>query len=293
MFTFFTKPYPYLFTPKRSIIGAIIIGLFIGISTYFILGDTWIFQNFSISITQMSFYFGLITFASIILVFGLITSVFISEKQRDNWTFIKEISLYIVLIIIISILNFILISFVSIIHFDEPFKIFIYDVLPIVTIFAIIPVSIRIWLNYTLTLLENLQNTQSFNEELVKMMNTNNKIEKEEIVALPTNNLNEIIKFDLNKLLFIRAENNYIEVYIKDNDKVVNRLYRASVQIAEDKLCVFPQIVRTHRSYLVNIKNIKTTTGNARNYQLFFEGTDRVVPVARGRFKEFNAAFSS
>ena len=193
--------------------------------------------------------------------------------------------------IIISIVNFILISFVSVKPFDEPIKIFFYDVFLMVAIFAIIPVSVRIWLNYTLTLLKNLQNTQSFNDELVKMMNTNNKIEKGEIVALPTNNLNEIIKFDLNKLLFIRAENNYIEVYIKDNGKVDNYLYRANMQIAEDKLCIFPQIVRTHRSYLVNIKNIKTTSGNARNYQLFFEGTDQLVPVARARFKDFNTAF--
>jgi len=39
------------------------------------------------------------------------------------------------------------------------------------------------------------------------------------------------------------------------------------------------------------VYNQKLTTGNARNYQLLFEGTDQIAPVARSRFKDFNTAF--
>jgi len=63
------------------------------------------------------------------------------------------------------------------------------------------------------------------------------------------------------------------------------------LQTVEDNMKNYPNIIRTHRSYMVNVKNIKLTTGNARNYQLFFEGTNQIVPVARSRFKAFNTVF--
>ena len=289
MLNLLSKPYPYLFSLKRTIISSIVIGVFIGISSFFSFNGMF-FQDLIISKLEMSLCFGLITFLSIIIVFGLIPFSFISETQRDNWTFLKEISLFPILIFVISVLNTFFIIFVSTNPVSEPFNLFLYA-LALVSIFAIFPIVVRIWLNYTFILIKNLQQTQVYNQKLVEIINANNKIEEQKIIEIHTENQNEILKLDINTLLFIRAENNYVEVYIKKSKQVTKSLYRMSLQTVEDNMKNYPNIIRTHRSYMVNVKNIKLTTGNARNYQLFFEGTNQIVPVARSRFKDFNTAF--
>lgn len=292
MHNLLSKPYPFLFSLKRSIISAIVIGMFIGISSFYSMHKVQIYQDLIISKMEMSFSFGLITFLSIILVFEFIPSMFISETQRENWTFIKETSLFVVLIIVISILNTVLLILVSVNTIDEPIIIF-FQTLILASAFAVIPILFRIWLNYTFILTKNLQQAQLYNKKLVETIDRNKKIEKEEIVEISTDNQNETLKLDINSLLFIRAENNYVEVYTNSINQVTKNLYRVSLQTVENNTNNYPNIIRTHRSYIVNVKNIKLTTGNARNYQLIFEGTDQVVPVARSRFNDFNTAFLS
>ena len=177
MLVFFSKPYPYLFSLKRTIISSIVIGAFITISSYYSFNGMF-FQDLIVSKLEMSLCFRLITFLSIIIVFGLTPFFFISETQRDNWTFLKEISLFAALIFVISVLNTILLIVVSIYPINELFMLFLYA-LVLVSIFAIIPIVVRIWLNYTFILINNLQQTQVYNQKLVEIINANNKIEEE------------------------------------------------------------------------------------------------------------------
>ncbi len=97
-----------------------------------------------------------------------------------------------------------------------------------------------------------------------------------------------MITFIIDNLLFVKADGNYIEVYTNENNNLETKLYRASIQSVEDKLVDYPFIMRTHRTYIVNVNNIAYTKGNARNYHLFFDETDINIPVARSRFKKFN-----
>ena len=69
--------------------------------------------------------------------------------------------------------------------------------------------------------------------------------------------------------------------------------YKAVKQKIENELTKYPFIIRTHRTYIVNIKNISHTKGNARNYQLYFSKTELSVPVARSRFEKFNEVLTA
>jgi len=157
--------------------------------------------------------------------------------------------------------------------------------------------SIVLWVNYTIILKRNLKHVEQNNEKLEERLaikeNTAEKPENHQIISIESILKNEVIKFDINDLLFIKSDGNYIEVYTQNANETKHQLYRAPLQMIEEKLNDFAQIVRTHRSYLVNINNIKRTIGNARNYQLIFEGTNIQVPVSRNRFSDFNQAISS
>lgn len=90
--------------------------------------------------------------------------------------------------------------------------------------------------------------------------------------------------------IFAQSDGNYVEVYLNDvvEQKVVKRL---TVKELEAQLCQYPFIMRTHRSYLVNLKAVETITGNAQGYRLKIKNYDETLPVSRYMISEFNKRF--
>ncbi len=48
-----------------------------------------------------------------------------------------------------------------------------------------------------------------------------------------------------------------------------------------------PGIYRCHRSFLVNLSNIKTVTGNSNGFKIYFKSYNKHVPVSRSYTNEF------
>ena len=291
MLKLLTKPYPFLFSLKRNSIVAIIVGIFIAFLNILMIDEDSTHQYFKLSKTQISYFTGLITFFSIILIFEFFLKVFFSDTQKENWTIAKELGLISFLLFVITICNYIFLIFI--LKDTTTFLSigFFLNTAFSVIIIGLVPASVIVWVNYTIILKENLKHTQLHNKKLKELLKNQEKSDQKEIVNISSDNKNEIIHFDLKQLLFIRSDGNYIEVYIKEKERVVKMLFRASIKTIENYLNKFSYIVRTHRSYLVNIQNIKSTKGNVRNYQLYFDRTEISVPVARSRFHEFNEAF--
>ena len=59
-------------------------------------------------------------------------------------------------------------------------------------------------------------------------------------------NKTETIHFDLNHLLFIKSDGNYVEVYLEENDQINKLFHRVSLRTIENELGNYPNIVRKH-----------------------------------------------
>ncbi len=80
-------------------------------------------------------------------------------------------------------------------------------------------------------------------------------------------------------LYYIESSGNYIEVVEKNNFK--GHLLRSSLKEIEQK---YTQLYRCHKSYLVNLDNIKSISGNSKGYELsFYNSNIRKIPVARDK----------
>ncbi|MDD4697250.1 MAG: LytTR family DNA-binding domain-containing protein, partial [Fermentimonas sp.] len=90
---------------------------------------------------------------------------------------------------------------------------------------------------------------------------------------------------------FAKSEGNYIEFYLRDVnvDKIVKRL---TLKELESALEPFPEIIRTHRSYLVNTNQIKGVEGNAQGYKLKLKSYEGTIPVSRNMIGSFNNVMS-
>ena len=103
----------------------------------------------------------------------------------------------------------------------------------------------------------------------------------------------ESFDLDLSSFLFAKVEGNYTEIYSQENNEVKQNLLRLSLKELKKQLTDFPFVFETHRSYLVNIHQIKNAVGNAQGYLISFEKTDIKVPVSRSKITKFNALFAN
>ncbi len=286
------NPYPFNYSFERNIIVAISVAVYI-----FLINQLWFDdpdqRYFRLYKTEISIVLAVITFTCIIVILDYLPRTFLSTQKKENWTISKELSVISILHFGIVICNY---FFLILISKDISFTlslVFFSHITVSTFVIGFIPSSIIVWVDYTIKLKSNLKQTLQHNQKLKSLLENKKETIEKKIIHLPSNTLKEDIQFDLNNLLFIKSDGNYIEIYTIENNKLVKLFYRFSIHKIEETLAEFPQVIRTHRSYLVNIRRIKNSKGNARNYQLFFEGVDHVVPVSRNRFEKFNTVFKN
>lgn len=106
-------------------------------------------------------------------------------------------------------------------------------------------------------------------------------------VELVAENGKDTFPVALADLLFIQAEENYVQVHFK-GEKPGRALLRSSMTRMVGQLRPFyPRLLRCHRAFMVNTAHIKRVAGNAQGLKLTLEDTAVVVPVARRYVSEF------
>ncbi|KFF21334.1 LytTR family DNA-binding domain-containing protein [Chryseobacterium sp. JM1] len=105
---------------------------------------------------------------------------------------------------------------------------------------------------------------------------TDHKLNK--TLNISANNIN--LQFPENHFLCALSMENYCSVYFIENDRVKKVLIRIGLsnllnQVQTD--C----IKRCHRSYIVNLDQVKNIKGNAQGYRLFLSEIDFEIPVSR------------
>ncbi len=284
------KPYPYLFYFKRNIILAFVLGMLIYVINVLAVDENDVNTNFVFSKPLLCILAGLMTFLGILLVLEVIPRVFFKPDLKENWTIGKECLLIVLLLFVITIFNNTLSLIISKKPFDNIILHFLNSSLYVVLL-GIVPAFLLVWLNYTILLKENLKKISLYNKQLESRI-TFTESDISNVIRIQTNNKNEVLELDLNSFLFAKSEGNYIDVFTKISGKVRCKPYRLTIQKLEEELGNYVFIINTHRSYVINIRNISTTSGNARNYRISFEGVPHEVPVSRNKFQAFKDAFT-
>ncbi|QKX04914.1 LytTR family transcriptional regulator [Aquimarina sp. TRL1] len=292
------KPYPYLHSFKRNILGAVLIGLFVVVVSTLLIDGQVLKGYMGISRTTLGLLYGFNTFLGTLLVLEWFPKVGITEKNKDEWTIGKESLLIFFLLTVITLLNY----GVSFLFSSKPSVLLSVNYIAKIFFWVIVvgsapTFSIAIWVNYKMFLKKNLLEVKAYNEKLNEIIRKELEMEEkkmtveEKVTLFSTGETNNILTVSVHTILFIQAEENCIEVYLMEGDKPVKKQLCQSLNEIEEQLASYQFIVKTHNSFLVNIRRISFTEGNARNYRLFFEGITHSVPVSRSKFKAFRAIF--
>ena len=76
--------------------------------------------------------------------------------------------------------------------------------------------------------------------------------------------------------------------HLKGELKVKKAVIRNSISDIEQQLSNIPYIVRTHRAFIVNARQVCSKKGNSLGYRLKLSCTDDEIPVSRKNIRAFD-----
>ena len=106
--------------------------------------------------------------------------------------------------------------------------------------------------------------------------------EHTEIINLMDNNGNLKLSVKLDNLYYIKAEDNYINVFYQRSGAIASYMLRCKMKTIEDNCLDSSSLMRCHRSYIVNIKKVSVLHNEADGFVIDFEreGLDS-IPVSK------------
>ena len=272
------QPYPFYFQGKML---WIICGILFIMSWAF----NYLFEPFKVYVPEhkMDFFWICVIHALTAPIVLLILSL-ISYKPNieEHWTIKSEIIFIDFGLLLVGIGQFLIRDII----YDNPnnwsFKYFFEEIRNTFMV-GILFISILVPLNFIRLNTKHIKTADLLNRSHESFKpNVNSKIE------IQTNLKDDYITLDINNLLFAKAEGNYVEFYIKGDH--INRIVkRITMKDLETALMPYSTIVKTHRSFLVNLIHINSVSGNAQGYKLYLNNFSEPVPVSRNMIDGFNS----
>lgn len=149
----------------------------------------------------------------------------------------------------------------------------------------ILPVLAFYWAYWFLNYNRLLRTRIAKVDEITRLLQKRDQEKVDEIVEIISETGREKLKVSSRYLLFIQSCENYANVVWKKNGKIQNTLIRSTLKRLANQIS-HPFILRCHRSYIVNLKNVEAVSGNARDFMLHLNGYEKPIPVARHQVKQ-------
>lgn len=115
------------------------------------------------------------------------------------------------------------------------------------------------------------------NEEQLNASKANAEIENK-LSIIP--DIGVKIKIAAHNFLYAQSEGNYTSIFYLNNGKTEKKLLRISLKNLEEQICN-DEIIRCHRSYILNTQNAINKQGNAQGFKISIKLTDGKIPVSR------------
>ncbi|KAF5035759.1 Tetratricopeptide repeat protein [anaerobic digester metagenome] len=113
-----------------------------------------------------------------------------------------------------------------------------------------------------------------------------NVVPTTEVITVESEKTSGKLSFIMDDFIAVEAQGNYCMFYLMRKNVVTRKLLHTTMKALEAQLSAFPQVIRCHKSFLINIHQISRVSGNSRGYSLHFTGDMDSIPVSRGYQKD-------
>jgi DNA-binding LytR/AlgR family response regulator len=112
--------------------------------------------------------------------------------------------------------------------------------------------------------------------------------EKKDRIVSVQSDTRETLEVNLRQLVFVEAQENYSRFVWLEGDEINEKILRVTLKKIEDQIAI-RNIVRCHRSYIINTNFPYTIRGNSNGYRLTSKLFRDVIPISRSLGKEIIA----
>ena len=282
MFEFLRKPSPNLFSFNVRLIMSFAISIFVFL---FLL----IFQPFGVfEYLKVPNHIASLGFGGIALVFNLIFlfgwNEWLTRKYDQRWTMWRQLLSIFVHVSIIGVVNFFYSDYVFRPEYADDLEVwerlvqdlfFAHSIAFIPTVFMIAFAELKLSQHYSMQ-----------SESIASKDTTKSVIQK---VKISIENSEIEIMLSSDTFRFAKASGNYVEFYYSESNSISKDLQRITLSKFEEQIANSSlNVMKTHRSYIVNMDAIESVQGNAQGYLLSLSNTEERVPVARNKVVDFN-----
>ncbi|WP_298481288.1 LytTR family DNA-binding domain-containing protein [uncultured Maribacter sp.] len=237
------------------------------------------FEPFNVEYSEHKMnYFWISIIHSITPVFVLFTISIVYKllKLENKWNIAKEAVFIFIFFLTVGLIQF-LIRDIIYENKNNWSLYYLYDEIRNTFLIGSLFVIILTPFNFNRLNAKHKNNASSLNITLNNTPKTTNQVD----AKIKINDF----EIEIHLFMFAKSEGNYIEIYL--NKKSQNKkLVRSTLKNLETLFKIYPNIIKTHRSYLVNSNYIENIKGNAQGYQLKIN--HHIVPVSRNMIKHFN-----
>lgn len=275
--TYFLQPYPFYYQHNEKWVIALILffmTLFFG----------YLFEPFNVYHPEHKMdYFWITVIHSttplaVVILFSLIP---LGQDIEERWNLVREAILVSMFLLIVGIIQFLIRDLI----YDNPDNWswrYLFEEIRNTFLVGILFAAILIPINFIRL---NTKNNQK-----ASLINKDNAIaQTDTVIADDKTNIIVVddLEFAIGDFVFAKAEGNYVAIYLS-TETSIRTLKRGTIKELELLLTDHQNIVKTHRSYFVNLDYIKNVKGNAQGYKLNLHDIYE-VPVARSMIANFES----
>ncbi len=270
---FLKQPYPFYYSKRVIFLTSMLLFLMTLFFGYF-------FEPFDVYVPEHKmdyFWIACIHALTPVVVALFFSGLKITLKTEENWTVGKEIRLIALYLLAIGIVQFLIRDLIY--DNDNNWSwYYLYEEIRNTFLVGMLFAMLIIPLNFNRLNLQNTKKAKVLNGTKTKLAS---KGVKENVVTI------ENYKLEIKDFVFAKAEGNYLEIHLRESSpsKIVMRI---TIKEFEVLLKTYINVIKTHRSYMVNSHYIENVKGNAQGYKLHLKNSTTIIPVSRTMVSHFN-----
>lgn len=271
MYSRLNQPFPDKDSFKKSLLTIFWVGVFVGLFLFLI-------RPFSIEGPWADLAWASVGFGAVTVVFGWLFEVatrfiFKIKTHGPNWTLGRWMLLSIALVVWIALGNYLFVNFLSGWRALGYFN--FIRMIGYTSLIGIFPVALSGILIQLRATQKNEESASDISENLRDEVDYNHTV----VVLQPESG--EDLKLDASSVRYVEAMQNYVTVWFLKDRQLHKEMLRSTLSATEKQFSE-SDVVRCHRSYLVNVDSIKQASGNAQGLKLKLNDVPDVeVPVSR------------
>lgn len=275
--TFLAQPYPFYYQGK-------ILWIFSGCIFLMNVFFGYFFEPFNVYVPEHKmdyFWITVIHSAVPVALVGILSFIKITSKIEENWKVGKELLLVAFYLLLIGVVQFLIRDII----YDNPNNWswrYLYEEVRNTFLVGTLFMALLVSLNFNRLNRKHNSSANIINSKAIEST-------VEDSIRIATNVKSDELHLDVNNLLFAKAEGNYVLLFIK-GESIKKELKRIPIKELQAILQPYNFIVKTHRSYLVNLFHVKNVSGNAQGYKLQLADCEESVPVSRNMIDQFDMA---